>query len=232
MVEDVPSVLKLVISFLLSFIGSCNGPDTQATPLTLEKSAYIELKLKAEELKTGETQSIQAILGQRLASLDAEVNWLGEQNFTVHINNVAVEDLKTIELAMQQGNVNLGFVREASETMGTLSLSDLEESLFTESIFAKAAVETDDFGYSSLALNVKTDYQDALFQLSGENLGRRLAIVIDETILSAPVIRAQVKENILISGLQDFAEAEQLALMINSGPLPVALSIEDIFIQD
>jgi len=58
------------------------------------------------------------------------------------------------------------------------------------------------------------------------NVGKRLAIVLDEKIISAPTIREEITSgNGTISGDFTFQEATDLALLLRSGALPTPLNI-------
>ena len=60
------------------------------------------------------------------------------------------------------------------------------------------------------------------------NFGRALAIVVDDTVLSAPVIRAKVTTDVQISGAFDEAEARELAIVLESGPMPVPVQVVSV----
>ena len=62
-------------------------------------------------------------------------------------------------------------------------------------------------------------------QVTSENVGRRLAIVLDDKVISAPVIRsAIVGGSGIITGNFTVASADQLALLLRAGALPAPLS--------
>jgi preprotein translocase subunit SecD len=62
-------------------------------------------------------------------------------------------------------------------------------------------------------------------QATSENVGRRLAIVLDEKVISAPVIRsAIVGGSGIITGNFTVASADRLALLLRAGALPAPLS--------
>ncbi len=61
---------------------------------------------------------------------------------------------------------------------------------------------------------------------SKDNIGRNLAIVLDNEVISAPVIRdAIITGNGQISGNFTAQEANELAILLRSGALPAPLSI-------
>jgi preprotein translocase subunit SecD len=61
-------------------------------------------------------------------------------------------------------------------------------------------------------------------QVTGSNVGRRLAIVIDEHVISAPNINSQIAADGMIEGQFTFEEATDLATALKSGALPATIT--------
>jgi preprotein translocase subunit SecD len=62
--------------------------------------------------------------------------------------------------------------------------------------------------------------------LTAENVGRRLAIVLDNTVYSAPVIKEPIPGgHVQITGNFSFEEAHALAIVLRSGALPAPVKI-------
>lgn len=63
-------------------------------------------------------------------------------------------------------------------------------------------------------------------EVTGDNVGERLAIALDDKIQSAPVIQGKIdQESAQITGLFSREEAEDLALVLRSGALPADIVI-------
>jgi preprotein translocase subunit SecD len=60
--------------------------------------------------------------------------------------------------------------------------------------------------------------------LTGPNVGKRLAIVLDNKIQSAPVINSKIEDQGIIEGSFTPQEANDLALVLRSGSLPASLT--------
>lgn len=60
---------------------------------------------------------------------------------------------------------------------------------------------------------------------TGENIGRRLAIVLDKRVQSAPVINGKIEDNGIIEGQFTPERADALALVLRSGALPAEMII-------
>jgi preprotein translocase subunit SecD len=64
-------------------------------------------------------------------------------------------------------------------------------------------------------------------KLTQENIGRPLAIVLDERVYSAPVVRSQITMRGQIEGRFSPEEAADLAVVLRAGSLPVPVAIEE-----
>jgi preprotein translocase subunit SecD len=60
-------------------------------------------------------------------------------------------------------------------------------------------------------------------QVTQQNIGKQLAIILDRKIQSAPVIQSQINDQGQITGTFTQAQAEELALVLRSGALPASL---------
>ncbi|MBI3801663.1 MAG: protein translocase subunit SecD [Deltaproteobacteria bacterium] len=80
--------------------------------------------------------------------------------------------------------------------------------------------------YVELVLN---DRGARLFEkITGENVGRRLAIILDNTVYSAPVIREKIGGGrASITGSFDIKEARDLAIVLRAGALPAPVTIAE-----
>ena len=63
------------------------------------------------------------------------------------------------------------------------------------------------------------------YKLTSENRGRNLAIILDDTLISAPVIKAAISTEGVIEGSFTWAEANRLAVDLNAGALPAPLKV-------
>jgi preprotein translocase subunit SecD len=77
-------------------------------------------------------------------------------------------------------------------------------------------------------VEVKLDQRgaDIFATLTGENVGRRMAIVLDNTVYSAPVIKEPIPGgDVQITGSFSFEDAHELAIVLRSGALPAPVEI-------
>ena len=61
-------------------------------------------------------------------------------------------------------------------------------------------------------------------QATGENVGRRLAVILDGTVESAPVINSRITDQGVIQGSFSQEEADTLAKVLRAGALPATLN--------
>jgi preprotein translocase subunit SecD len=87
---------------------------------------------------------------------------------------------------------------------------------------ARVSIET---GQVEVILNLNTDGARAFRKLTTENVGRSLAIVLDNVVYSYPTIREPILQGTAsISGGFTVDEASQLAIVLNAGALPAPLT--------
>ena len=61
--------------------------------------------------------------------------------------------------------------------------------------------------------------------MTGENIGRPFAIVLDSKVVSAPIIQSQIFNNGQITGNFSVQETQELSLILRAGALPAPLII-------
>jgi protein-export membrane protein SecD len=64
-------------------------------------------------------------------------------------------------------------------------------------------------------------------RVTGENVGRRLAICLDKRVKSAPTIQSRIRNNGSITGRFSLEQAQDLALLLRAGALPTDVHIEE-----
>ena len=92
---------------------------------------------------------------------------------------------------------------------------------------ANAYVNYGQFGAPEVSFTLTSEGGKIFSQLTGANIGRRLAIVLDGKVKTAPVIQSQISDQGQITGRYTPQEAADLALVLRSGALPAPLQIEE-----
>ncbi|MCM8818480.1 MAG: protein translocase subunit SecD [Candidatus Omnitrophica bacterium] len=89
-----------------------------------------------------------------------------------------------------------------------------------------AYVGYDRTGFPDVNLVLDKEGAKIFEEVTGKNIGRRLAIVLDGVIKSAPQIRERIPEGkAVITGKFTMEEARELAIVLRSGALPAKLNI-------
>ncbi len=83
-----------------------------------------------------------------------------------------------------------------------------------------AYVSTDEFGMPAVGFELTDKGSQAFSEATEKNIGRRLAIVLDKKVISAPVIRSRISDRGQISGNFTPEEAKELAIVLRAGALP------------
>jgi len=77
----------------------------------------------------------------------------------------------------------------------------------------------------AVGFSLNTEGARKFGKFTGDNIGRRLAIVLDGRVQSAPVIETRITdEGRITSGTFTLQEAQDLALVLRSGALPASLT--------
>jgi preprotein translocase subunit SecD len=82
----------------------------------------------------------------------------------------------------------------------------------------------DENNQPAVMFELKSDGGRRFGKLSGENIGRHLAIVLDNRVISAPVLEGRITDNGRISGGFTTETANDLAITLRSGALPAGLT--------
>jgi len=82
------------------------------------------------------------------------------------------------------------------------------------------------FGKFEVSLTFNDEGARTFSRVTGANLGKRLAIVLDRKVHSAPVIQAKIRDGrARITGLETMEEAKDLAVVLKAGALPAPVRL-------
>ena len=82
----------------------------------------------------------------------------------------------------------------------------------------------DEFNTPAVSFSLNSEGAVKFGRVTGENIGRYLAIVLDNQVMSAPRIEGQIEREGRITGTFTPQEANDLALVLRSGALPATLT--------
>ena len=103
------------------------------------------------------------------------------------------------------------------------------EAIIDATMIRDAQANTDMNGRPSVSLLFTADGAAAFGQYTTDHVGEAFAIVSDRRVFSAPVIQTAILgESVMIPGNFTAIEAENLAVTLRSGALPVDLVVEKV----
>ena len=73
---------------------------------------------------------------------------------------------------------------------------------------------------------IKCDAVDGVRFFTGANIGKQLAVVLDDKVYTAPYIRVKIPDgSAYIEGMSDMEEAKDIAIVLRAGALPAPMTI-------
>jgi preprotein translocase subunit SecD len=156
------------------------------------------------------------------------------------IGKTALLELKAVDATfnpadVEQGKVKLPanlemlFQREVDPTTQAVSQRPIiveRQPILTGSSLTSAEVRPDNQGGWVVAFALDSQGARTFSDYTGANIGRQLAIVLDNTVYSAPVIRSQISEGRgQIEGNFSAETARDLAIVLRAGALPAPVKV-------
>jgi protein-export membrane protein SecD len=94
-------------------------------------------------------------------------------------------------------------------------------------LMSTATVQPDQTGKWVVNFELKADRKQAFREFTRRNIGRLMAIVLDNEVQMAPVIKSEIPGAGIIEGNFTAQDARDLKLLLNAGALPVPLEIAE-----
>jgi preprotein translocase subunit SecD len=143
-----------------------------------------------------------------------------------------VDDTQDVNSALK-GNVPAGRevlyrVEEDAETGRITKVPFLlkKRTLLTGANLTNARVDFDQFNIPFVSINFDKKGARDFERVTGDNVNKRLAIVLDDTVASAPVIQEKIAGGqARITGDFTLDEAKDLAIVLRAGALPAPVNI-------
>ncbi len=166
---------------------------------------------------------------------EALVQTSGTRNVVVELPGLTSEDQqRALDLIGQQAVLEFRLVRRESQGVFTeaLTLADLEPTAFTGEIVSNASAA---FGQAIgipggpvVTFTIRPDQAQQFGQFTGSNLGRRMAIVLDDVVITAPTLEGRISTEGQITGIGSIDEAADIAVVLRSGSLPINLQVAEV----
>jgi preprotein translocase subunit SecD len=136
--------------------------------------------------------------------------------------------LPAVQAALPRGTELLWGVPEAEEDENTRSLwlVDQKPLMTGESLESAVAATDPQFGRPIVNFELSRRGGRVFGRETGRNIGKQMAIVLDQQVYTAPVIQGQITRNGQITlGQATMEDAADLALVLRAGSLPAPLKI-------
>jgi preprotein translocase subunit SecD len=150
---------------------------------------------------------------------------------TAHLEFKIVDDTADVQNALK-GVVppgrELGFIQRRNPD-GSVSKEPVvlhREAVLTGQYITDARTAFDQYGQPYVSLNFNPRGAKIFERVTGENVNRRLAIVLDDVVHSAPVIQERISGGrASISGRFTAEESHDLSIVLRAGALPAPVNI-------
>ncbi len=123
------------------------------------------------------------------------------------------------------GKVPSGYTLAEDEKGSPLLLEN--EGAMTGSILSDAWVEAGEMGLPEVSFRLNKEGARMFGRMTGTNINRRLAIVLDGKVQSAPVIQSRITDSGRITGQFTREQAHDLAIVLRAGALPAPIVLEE-----
>jgi len=112
------------------------------------------------------------------------------------------------------------------EIIGKIPFLLKKQAALTGDLLNDARVSFDSYGLPYVSLELNTAGAKIFEEVTGANIGKRLAIVLDNNVYSAPVIRDRIAGgSAMIEGNFTLDEAKDLSIVLKAGALPAPLKM-------
>ncbi|MCL2684199.1 MAG: protein translocase subunit SecD, partial [Synergistaceae bacterium] len=101
----------------------------------------------------------------------------------------------------------------------------LGEVYVSGSQLAEAAATIDELGKPAVSIRFNKDGATAFEAATAANIGHQIAIVLDDVVISAPVVQTKIGAEGRITGNFTREEAIRLQVMLNAGALPLNVEV-------
>jgi len=227
-------------------------PPEEKINLGLDLKGGMHLVLEADASKVPPGETVEEAVDTALEILRNRVDQFGVREPTIarQGNKRIVVDLPGIEepqraidiigktallefkLVDERGDIGRALKGEISPGDEILYNSEgkpylLEkEALLTGRNLKDSRVEIGQWGQPYVALELDAEGTDKFAQITGRHIGERLAIILDNVVQSAPVIKTRIPNGkAVIEGNFTLEEANKLRIVLKSGALPVPFNI-------
>lgn len=221
-----------------------NSSDYQFVTLGLDLRGGLRIALSPESGTATRDQldQVKTIIENRINSLgvtEPTVTVAGNKRVVVEIPGATpAQQDRARAIIQQQAKLEFRIVNTNAQPSATLrasnpdsggyALKDLGPVQATGELVSNASAGTDSTsGRWIVQVTNNAKGADAFGKFTGQNVGRLMAIVLDNQIKSVATIQSALYNTFQISGSFTQEQASQLALVLKSGSLPIKIKIDE-----
>jgi SecD/SecF fusion protein len=220
-----------------------NNSGYQFVTLGLDLRGGLRIALSPESGTATRDQldQVKTIIENRINSLgvtEPTVTVAGNKRVVVEIPGATpAQQDRARSIIQQQAKLEFRIVNTAAKPdaaartknpdSGGYTLADLGPVQATGELVSNAAAGTDSTGRWIVSVTNNAKGADNFGKFTGQNVGRLMAIVLDNQIKSVATIQSALYNTFQISGSFTQEQASQLALVLKSGSLPIKIKIDE-----
>lgn len=166
---------------------------------------------------------------------EALVATAGNDKVVVELPGLTSADQeRALDLIGQQAVLEFRIVKTEFNALPTeaLTLDDLDPVAFTGEIVQTASAQFQQSpGTPSgpvVTFEIRPGDAQAFGNFTASNVGRRMAIVLDDRIITAPTLQSRISDSGQITGVGTLDEATDIAVVLRSGSLPISLKVDEV----
>ncbi len=233
--------IVLSILYLAQPWKSLRGINEPAIKLGLDLQGGLRVVLQAEDENPPieDMETARNVIENRVNAFGVSeplVQIVGGNRIVVELPGLSSSDQdRALGLIGQSAVLEFRIVKQASNNkdITTMTLDDLEDVAFTGEILQDARADFNRVGGATLGgalvfFEIKSEFAREFGDFTQSNVGRRMAIVLDDVVKTAPNIRQAISNSGQIEGIATLEEASDTALVLRSGSLPLNLNVEEV----
>ncbi len=220
-----------------------NDSNYQFVTLGLDLRGGLRIALSPESGTATREQldQVKTIIENRINSLgvtEPTVTVAGGKRVVVEIPGATpAQQDRARSIIQQQAKLEFRIVNQGAKPDAALqqknpdssgyALTDLGPVQATGELISNASAGTDQSGRWIVQVTNNSKGATAFGDFTGKNVGRLMAIVLDNQIKSVATIQSALYNSFQISGTFTQEQASQLALVLKSGSLPIKIKIDE-----
>jgi hypothetical protein len=202
----------------------------------------LSLVLSSGQFSMQEVYTSQEIF-QQLMALDPDLSNIGFLSVQAGVYNAIVGEAgrydtaevvhsSTMQALKKQYDDSAQFLWGRETKEWTLPLYALKKTIATPVLdnrsVMKSNLDHDERGEESVFVELKEDYHDAWLTMTRKNIGKSIAIRLDDQVLSAPTVSSEIPNGRLVISGGLNGKARILAALISADVLPVSLRVATV----